>query len=200
MPHIQTFSNVSFDLAQPKVEQVRFVDIVHALAHLPRFTGHSLFPYTVMQHSLEVSRMVGEWTGDPLEEMRALLHDAHEVYTNDLSGPKKELLPAYCVFEDQVAGVVARYFRLPTGKTELGHRADMVAVSTEYHQLFTEHPWVTPQRPAGYRCAFEDPMRVRVRFMRRYLEITDRIADPDLRAHLYGLGMSVSGPFEPQLT
>lgn len=80
----------SFDLANPKAEDVRIEDISYALSNLCRFTGHCNRFYSVAQHSIHVAELVAET--HPEWALAALLHDAEEAYIGDLSSPLKALI------------------------------------------------------------------------------------------------------------
>lgn len=64
----------------------------HVLSNINRFTGHTLRPYTVAQHSVLVSRFVRDQGHSVPTQLYALLHDAHECVTGDVSAPLKLLL------------------------------------------------------------------------------------------------------------
>lgn len=91
---IETYTGRQLDLAHPDINQISLEDIAIGLSRQPRFLGMTIEKqaYCVAQHSLlGVTR---------LERMNAafklrigfLLHDAHEAYTGDISGPMKQLL------------------------------------------------------------------------------------------------------------
>lgn len=80
----------SFDLANPRAEDVRIEDIAYALSNLCRFTGHCNRFYSVAQHSIHVAEIVAET--NPEWALAALLHDAEEAYIGDLSSPLKALI------------------------------------------------------------------------------------------------------------
>lgn len=64
-------------------------DIAHQLAMLNRFHGATSRPYSVAEHSLLVS-YIAAYNDEPADvQLAALLHDAHEAFTNDLASPAK---------------------------------------------------------------------------------------------------------------
>ena len=83
-PYMQTHSGVHFHLLRPVADEVRLMDIAHALSRIPRFTGHTHGPhaYSVAQHSVWVAEEVA-----PEMALVGLLHDAHEAYIGDISTP-----------------------------------------------------------------------------------------------------------------
>jgi hypothetical protein len=97
-------------------EDICIEDIAHSLAHLCRYTGHTIMFYSVAQHSLLVSEKV---PGGPEDKLVALLHDVAEAYTNDLASPLKKYLrqlldeDGYCPYADLqnriTAAVYERY-------------------------------------------------------------------------------------------
>ena len=59
---IETVSGKIIDLANPQVSDISITDIAWALSRIGRFGGHSMFllPYSVAQHTVQVSRYVEE--------------------------------------------------------------------------------------------------------------------------------------------
>lgn len=85
------------DLLNPKPEQIDLEDIVVALAGINRWAGTTGHFFSVASHSLLVGReflkIRPEATGRELAA--ALLHDAHEAYTGDITTPLKRVLRLY---------------------------------------------------------------------------------------------------------
>lgn len=84
---IQTANGRTFDLAQPRPEDIHVDDIAHHLAAINRYTGAARRPYNVAQHSCLVSQLL-----PPRLRLAGLLHDAAEAYTGDWSSPMKVLV------------------------------------------------------------------------------------------------------------
>jgi len=80
---IQTYSRKQFDLLNPRAEDICIEDIAHALSNLCRFTGHTSEFYSVAQHSV----IMGDQALNRRDRILMLLHDAHEAYLGDISGP-----------------------------------------------------------------------------------------------------------------
>lgn len=99
-----TYTGNRVDLLDPSPQQISIEDIAHALAYLPRFTGHTSEFYSVAQHCVLVSRLC-----PPELRLKGLLHDAHEAYISDWSTPLKQALAVLCP-----AGMVA--FRQMEGR------------------------------------------------------------------------------------
>ena len=132
-----TFSGVQYFPANPRVEDVRIVDIAHHLARLCRFTG-AIKPehYSVAEHSVHVSHTV-----PPEHAFAGLMHDAPEAYMNDVNRPLKRSLPDYKRIEQLNWAVIAEKFGLPPELPPEVHEAD-VAV------FFTEQALLLPPMPA----------------------------------------------------
>jgi hypothetical protein len=92
---IRTLSGRIMYPFDPRADEICLDDIAHSLAMLPRYTGHTIEPVSVAQHSCVVSRKV------PAEcALPALLHDAAEAYLNDIASPNK---PAYIVYGEPLS-------------------------------------------------------------------------------------------------
>lgn len=85
----QTYSGKMLDYLNPRVEDIDIFDIARGLAAMPRFAGHTRFPYTVAQHCLIACHVAS-----PENKLAALLHDASETYTGDLPTPLKNAVRA----------------------------------------------------------------------------------------------------------
>ena len=113
----------------------------HSLALTNRFNGHTERPYSVAEHSLLVCQAMGTEFAitDPWTLLAALMHDAHEAYTGDLSAPMKQLIgPAWAVEETRIQRSVLKRFNLTTAYAatrQVIHVADMIALATERRDL-----------------------------------------------------------------
>lgn len=106
-----TFSGKNFSPVEPRAEQIDLLDIAVGLSRIPRFVGHTIFPYYVAQHCMMCCHMVNlgaykiphgitrslktfEVTPENQKRIKllALLHDADEAYTSDIPSPVKEML------------------------------------------------------------------------------------------------------------
>lgn len=144
---------------QPGGRPVRIEDIGHQLALINRFHGATRRPYSVAEHSLLVSEIAQRNGCTLIVQLAALLHDAHEIYTQDMSSPAKRAInfasaqsggtKAWTQFEDDHAKTVRRHFGLMTVFTSHRaglHRWDMEALATERRDLmpfdaYLHMPW-----------------------------------------------------------
>jgi len=99
----------TFDLLDPREEQVSIEDIAHALSMTCRFAGHVREFYSVAQHSVLVSKAL-----DKRLQLPGLLHDAGEAYTGDLIVPMQKVIDPqeFKGVEKRVLSVILGYFKL----------------------------------------------------------------------------------------
>lgn len=106
---ITTYTGGTFDLLNPRVDDVRIEDIAHHLSIIGRFCGATRNLYSVAEHSVLVMRLM-ERDGHCSELCLAgLLHDGAEAYTNDVASPcKRALGSAWSAIEDPIQNVVMK--------------------------------------------------------------------------------------------
>jgi hypothetical protein len=158
-PFINTFCNRRVNPLDFKASDVSIIDIGHALALCNRFAGHTRKPISVAQHSVWVSRLC-EGTG---YEMQALLHDASEAYTGDVTKWLKAA-PAMKGFRDaeqRIQDTILRVFNQETELAPVVTWADKRMVCWEAEQgiegffNYAMPPGYTPV-PKSERFVFED--------------------------------------------
>lgn len=179
---IQTQNGV-FDLEEPEEYNYTIEEIAVVLSRTLRFGGHTKVPYTVAQHSIFVAALV-EAKCDQLQidfkdtrtaKMHALLHDAHEAYTTDLTTPMKNYLSQeterLTMLEHNVQRAIENKL-IPDNFTASGHiyslikRADIVALVSEAIELFPriDRNWLAQFHvdPVPYNMAriYGDPYTV----------------------------------------
>lgn len=105
---IRTFTGRTFCLAEPRSADVDIVDIAVSLSRAARYNGHTPITYSVAQHSVLACDLCPEL---PLV---ALMHDAAEAYTGDMTRPWKVTLGRELVrsCEDRIHKAIAAKFGL----------------------------------------------------------------------------------------
>lgn len=158
--YMLTQSGVQFCLSDPSAKLVRIEDIAHALSCIPRFNGQTKNPrhvLSVAQHSIEVMLRIPAFfpAGEQIHgvQFAALLHDAHEAYTGDISTPVAKVLGAVKVswlkarIQAAIHGAFGFPWPLPVAFTSAIKQADLDALFTE-RQDYMEHdnlPWSREQ-------------------------------------------------------
>lgn len=121
--------------------------MAHALSQINRFTGHTIRPYNVAEHSLlvcEIARNQPYFNDLSVKEQGALMlaclvHDLHEALVGDVPTPIKRMLgEAWYEFEDEVELAVLNFLGLTELTGEWRDRVkhcDLLALATEKRDL-----------------------------------------------------------------
>lgn len=162
----------------PRPEDIDIHDIAHALAIVPRFGGHTKFPWSVGIHSILVSGAC-----DPKDALWGLLHDASEAYLLDVQRPLKRL-PEWSFYrevEDKVQRVVCDRFGLPHEMPASVHQADGDVLLAEAKALMGDEQgrlgpewdkWLVNHKPAAVPIYEVGWRVVRDLFLDRFRELT----------------------------
>lgn len=175
---IQTYSGVCVKPLAPKPENIRIIDIAHALSHVCRFTGHTKFFMSVAQHSVLVSQVVR-----PENALWGLLHDASEAYLADLARPVKRQsqMDIYREAEKKLMDVIAVKFGLPKEMPEEVNEADTRMLLTEKRDALMpsrarwgiEDLGVLPYDHV--RIEYWSTWEAKAKFLERFIELTERV-------------------------
>lgn len=127
-------SGVFVDVLNPDVSEVTIDMIAHALAHQPRFAGHTHRHYSVAEHSLLVSYIV------PAENaLDGLMHDATEALLCDIPTPIKKHLPQYYEIEKGLHDALADHFGFnPTIPAPVKEVDARICISEKLHFIGPE--------------------------------------------------------------
>ena len=133
---IQTYTGKHVNPLDMRQEDVDIIDIAHALSLTNRFTGHTVKPYSVAQHSTLVSSLC-----QPENQLWGLLHDAPEAYFADISRPVKLLLNYKTngllrFVEDQIMVAICQKFNLDLAEPKDVKQSDDVALANEAYSFF----------------------------------------------------------------
>jgi hypothetical protein len=137
---IQTFTGKQVNPLDMRPEDIDVKDIAHALSLTNRFTGHTILPYSVAQHSVLVANLC-----EPENQLWGLLHDAPEAYFADISRPVKKLLNAKTggllrFVEDQIMAAICQKFNLDLAEPPNVKWADDKALANEAYSFFGNTP------------------------------------------------------------
>lgn len=129
--HIRTFTHRMVDPFRLEVTDIDPVDCIHSISLLNRFTGHSLRPYSVGEHTLNLYHAVP----DHLQKA-ALIHDWSEAYFNDIASPVKKTMLNYKRHEEEAQRVIFKRMGVDFALTEELHSYDKRICASEMLHLF----------------------------------------------------------------
>lgn len=134
---IQTYTGKKFFPLDPRLEDICIEDIARALSMQCRYAGHVARFYSVAEHSVRVSRIIEERTGDLNKALWGLLHDATEAYLCDIPRPLKRqtVFAAYRDAERLLMTVIAERFGLVGNEPEEVIALDTEILGTEAREL-----------------------------------------------------------------
>jgi hypothetical protein len=158
MTWCQTHSGGAVSFLVPKAEDISPQDIAIQISRLNRFCGATRLPYNVAQHSVHVVQIVRHITPtDYAAHLWAILHDAHEAFTGDVTTPFQQaiklLLPTgwldpIKVIQHRLDQAIAERFGISWDVVlevrPIVQRADLIALATEKVQLMATEPapWI----------------------------------------------------------
>jgi hypothetical protein len=130
--YLSTFGNVNFNLNDIFSNKVDINDIAHSLSNINRWTGHSIRPITVAQHSLACYILAPEEF-----KLHAIMHDSSEFIINDISTHIKAMIPAIKEFENQIEDFIFGYFGIewPPGYAQMVKTIDLTINEFEYRHF-----------------------------------------------------------------
>ncbi len=109
---INTYSEIKFWPLDPRFEEIKVIDIAHALSLMCRGNGHTKHFYSVGQHSINCSFEAKNRGYSIRIQLACLLHDASEAYISDITRPVKGLLPKYLEIEKELQDTIYSFFGL----------------------------------------------------------------------------------------
>lgn len=144
MNYIRTVTGQKFFFENPGDYRYSIEEIARGLSRVARYNGHTdeINTYTVAQHSVMVSYLVPE-----AYALQALLHDASEFVTGDITKPLKNFIDqesrgAFSCMEDDIQREIHRQLRIKRSK--LADRwikiADKFALRFEQWSLQLQNP------------------------------------------------------------
>jgi len=187
-PWCQLLNSGMFFPADPRPGEFTAEQIAHGLSIEPRYGGQAPYPYSVAQHSINVSLWAEQLAGkDEVERLLCawdgLFHDASEgLGLKDIPSPVKMLLkPLYAPLEDKLMNALAQQFRFRWPMNGVVKTADMDVFGTEATVMFPieERPekWQgTGQQVPGLDVSeWPDWRQTRARWMARYEDLKTRM-------------------------
>ena len=149
--YILTYSKIKFYPLDPREDDIKIIDIAHALSMLSRANGHFKHFYSVAQHSINCFKEAKFRGYSERVQLGCLLHDASESYISDLTRPVKKNLPGYFKIEEKLQGLIYKKFGVDNfSKEEVEKIADIDDAMLYYEflelmdeKLFSKEPYLT---------------------------------------------------------
>jgi hypothetical protein len=167
---ITTFSGKTFNVLEPRAEDVCIEDIAHALSMQCRFTGHVRHFYSVAQHSILVSMLC------PQEyALWGLLHDASEAYIGDMSAPLKHTpeMARYRTTEKRIMAAVVSRFGLEPKEPLAVKDTDRRLLLAEARDMGLDVTgWYSEHKPFDQHIRPMSPEMAEFEFLYRFKELT----------------------------
>lgn len=171
---VRTRSGLTVSILAPDPALIRLTDIAHHLSLVNRYCGATELGLSVAQHSVVVSRALEAFGAR--QSLLALLHDAHEYLTGDVTSPMKRAL-AHVGQRDLVASIQANIDRAiwtafnispPTPvEADAIARADEGALVSEWRKLMPGEP-PSQATPVQLAWAVSSPARAAEAFLTRF--------------------------------
>lgn len=161
---IETNSGIRFYPADPRPNEVRVPDIIHAICHLCRWGGHCDRFWSVGQHSILVWRYLRDRGAPPRIQFLGLIHDFTEGYVVDLPTPVKSSFPAYRAMENRLMDVITESLGLrpwTAAEHECVKHADTEILHLEAWALNANKTGWAPSPDFFYEVIEERPSNVR---------------------------------------
>lgn len=180
-PHsVETRSGWFVDLTDPDPADISLIDIAHNLSHICRFGGACNRFYSVAEHAVLVSRLLGS---DPVRGLVGLHHDDAEAYLGDIPRPLKSLLgDEYAALTVRFDLAIRKALDLPDpfllDLERLVKEADDWALAVEAAALLPSRGrgWTDPPPPIHSVVALGlEPAVARDKFLQRHEELVQQI-------------------------
>lgn len=142
----QTYSGLALDLENPSIESINIIDIIHGLANNCRYSGQCARRYSILEHVLNVCKLLQQWEPENYQlHWDGLHHDNAEAYIVDLINPVKVLCPDYKILESRLDEVIAKKFEISYPIDPKVRKADLVVLDIERKVLFKQrYNWKLP--------------------------------------------------------
>lgn len=115
-PKIRVWDGSLVNPYDVRPEDMKPLVFIHSISCLSRFTGHAAYPYTVGQHSRNLTMLV-----PPHLQRAALAHDFSEALFNDMASPVKRQNPEYREAEHECGIRIFNHFGISSEEyMELG--------------------------------------------------------------------------------
>lgn len=187
--HMQLSSGALFDLLDPDPEHINIAEVASVLSVTPRWCGRARFPHgepwTVAQHCILTADIVAALEPENAPaHLWALLHDAHEAFTGDITTPMQHAAEAVNRLHSIQGGIdqairdaLGINWRDVAGRTlAIVKGADLIAMATEHRKFLPPSDWTKRLPPpfCGYHFLPEAPQHQALRWRWRLAAALER--------------------------
>lgn len=154
-----------FDYKHPAQSEFTINDIAKGLSNTCRFGGQCERFYSVAEHSVIMSKIIGQELA-----FAALMHDAPEAFIGDIPKPLKVMLPDYQKIEDEVEAAVLGRFGVQLPLHPRIKELDRKMLAAEQQQVMGSSDkwhWTHGEHPAEINVQFWSPEEANRRFLER---------------------------------
>jgi hypothetical protein len=184
---MQTYSGEMIDLENPKMHQIKILDIAHSLSNLCRFSGATLDFYSVAEHSIlgsdeyvlmSICKDEDEANKRKQEAFAFLLHDGAEAYMTDLPRPIKQYHPSFSAIEQRLQDMIFECFGVAEDvNLQAIKDMDNSMIAMEKERCYIhDREWTEKlPDPANVKPAFWTPDQAKDLFLKRFKELSNGI-------------------------
>lgn len=135
--------------------QIKIDDISHSLAIQNRFVGHTIYPYSIAQHSVNCCRAAEAFhhEDDPEVLLSILMHDAVEAYVGDIARPTKYM---FCADLRKIEGTLERQIYYKYGLPYHGVRFRKLLAEVDSRMCATESALLCKEKMPPHLTVYEN--------------------------------------------
>ncbi len=174
---IQLYKGSFFNFDDIENNIVTIEDIAHSLSNQCRWSGHTLFHYSVAQHLCYCCDAAYEKYQSDQWAYECLMHDAPESVMVDLPRPLKRILSGYTELNDRIETFFGKKFHYTHPMPKEVQLIDDAMLITEYQQVVdavsqSHHPTFTNfyVEPLNIEIEVWSHGRAENEFLDRYFE------------------------------
>lgn len=128
-------SGKTMNLFEPKVEDIRIMDIAYGLSHKGHFSGQTKKFYSIAEHSI-ICVELEEKLKLGVDKVYLLFHDANEAYLPDMIKPLKNRIEAWSGLEATVQRCINDKLKLLKQDYNKFKTIDMIAQAIEFKAFY----------------------------------------------------------------
>lgn len=176
-PMIGTYTGKRFDPREFDEEYVDPRDIAHGLSLCCRYNGQCTTMYSVAEHCLRGSLIIGEDYA-----LEFLLHDAAEAYLGDMIWPLKQFFPEFVELTDVYQDIIYETFGITERHHDIIKEMDDIMHATECRDIM--HPDAIDSSndllrpPLEYKLVPLSPYEAEQKYLKRFEQLICRQGTP----------------------